>query len=84
MLKRIGCVAVMWLVLGTAALADGPEREAAAIASARAWLSLVDEGKYAQSWKDASGYFRQAVSQEQWSRRPGRCAHLWAAWSRGK
>jgi len=44
--------------------AEGPE--AAAVASAKQWLSLVDSGHYSQSWKEAAAYFRGAVTQEQW------------------
>jgi hypothetical protein len=32
-----------------------------------AWLSLVDAQKYDDSWKEASGQFRSAVTQEQWA-----------------
>ena len=31
-----------------------------------AWLRLVDEGKYAQSWQDASSYFRSRVTKGDW------------------
>jgi hypothetical protein len=40
--------------------------EKAAIAASSAWLSLVDEGNYVESWNQASGLFRAAVTQEQW------------------
>jgi hypothetical protein len=33
--------------------------------SAEAWLSLADSGKYAESWQNASTYFRANVSQTQ-------------------
>ena len=39
----------------------------AAEKAARAWLALVDGGKYAESWTEAAALFRQAVPQEQWS-----------------
>lgn len=42
----------------------GPEQQA--IASADAWLALVDEGDYQKSWETAAEYFKQAVTQEQW------------------
>jgi len=34
--------------------------------SADAWLALVDSGKYADSWQDASSLFKAHVSKEQW------------------
>ena len=40
--------------------------EKAAIASSSAWLSLVDEGKFSESWDQAAGYFRNAVTKDQW------------------
>ncbi len=41
--------------------------EKAALASAGDWLSLVDQGKYSESWDQAAEYFRNAVTKEQWS-----------------
>lgn len=40
--------------------------EKAAIAASGAWLSLVDEGNYAESWNQASALFKAAVTKEQW------------------
>lgn len=40
--------------------------EKAAVASAESWLSLVDGGKYEESWNEAAQYFKNAVSKDQW------------------
>jgi hypothetical protein len=40
--------------------------EKAATARASAWLSSVDEGNYVESWNQASGFFKAAVTQDQW------------------
>jgi len=40
--------------------------EASARAAAEAWLALVDQGKYGESWDQAAAYFRKAVSREKW------------------
>ncbi len=40
--------------------------EKPAIAAAEAWLSLVDEGNYLESWKAGATYFKNAVTQDQW------------------
>jgi len=40
--------------------------EKAAQAAAKEWLSLVDQGKYAESWETAAAYFKNAVSEKQW------------------
>ena len=34
--------------------------------SSATWLALVDSGKYADSWREASQFFKTAVSEEQW------------------
>jgi hypothetical protein len=31
-----------------------------------AWLKLIDSAKYADSWREASTYFRSRVPQKQW------------------
>ena len=40
--------------------------EEAAVSAAKAWLSLVDNGKYMESWNEAAQYFKNAVSKDQW------------------
>jgi Protein of unknown function (DUF4019) len=45
--------------------AENPS-EKAAEASARAWLALVDDGKYGESWDGAAEVFRSAVTKAQW------------------
>jgi hypothetical protein len=42
------------------------EAEKAAIRSAKAWLALVDNVKYEESWDEAAGFFKGAVTEEQW------------------
>ncbi len=67
MTKRIvSAVAILALLLPGFVLADTAEKESVAIASAEFWLRLVDEGRYADSWKEASQYFKAAVNQDQW------------------
>ncbi len=34
--------------------------------SSDAWLALVDSGRYADSWQEASQFFKAAVTKEQW------------------
>jgi opacity protein-like surface antigen len=38
----------------------------AAREAAKSWIAVVDSGKYAESWTQASSYFRKQVSAEQW------------------
>jgi hypothetical protein len=35
-------------------------------AAARAWLGVVDNGRYMQSWGEAAPAFKEAITQEQW------------------
>ena len=49
------------------AFAEGQGEEVeAAVEAAEAWLALVDEGKYDESWSKAASYFRQAVDKATW------------------
>ena len=40
--------------------------EKPAVEASKAWLELVDGGRYAESWDAASTLFRGAVTQENW------------------
>jgi predicted SnoaL-like aldol condensation-catalyzing enzyme len=42
-------------------------KEKAAVSAAKAWLTLVDEGKYSESWDETSQYFKNAVPREHWN-----------------
>jgi hypothetical protein len=46
------------------ALAAAPQKQAQA--AAQAWLALVDAGKYQESWESASGFFKNAITQQEW------------------
>lgn len=61
----MGIAIGMVLTAGLAKAAE-PGKEKAAVAVAEKWVALVDEGKYAESWKEAAEYFRNAVKPEQW------------------
>jgi hypothetical protein len=61
----------MMLMLATAAFTSGSslaaqKPEEGARKSAEQWLSLVDSGKYGESWKAAAAYFQNAIKVEQW------------------
>lgn len=40
--------------------------EEAAVASSQEWLSLVDAGKYAESWDEAAGYLKNVLQKQNW------------------
>lgn len=67
MVRRSVCLVVVALLLGAGTLvAAESEKEKAAVSAGQKWLSMVDEGKYVESWKEAAEYFRNAVKQDQW------------------
>jgi len=67
MIHKIVFLAAVSLILSVGTIyAAGFEKEKAAVSSAQKWLGMIDDGKYAESWKDAAELFRDAVTQEQW------------------
>ena len=58
----VSCI-VTAILTPTTANAESEEEVSAA---AQKWLSLVDDLKYEESWKEASSTFRDEVTQEQW------------------
>ena len=59
-------VAALVLAVAVVAGAWAQSRDDAAQAKAEAWLKLVDEAKYDASWDQAAGFFKRAVTKEQW------------------
>ena len=67
MIKHVMIGMLLWsIVFGGAAFAEQADAEKAALAAAQAWLQLVDEGNYTESWNEASEYFKNAITKEQW------------------
>ncbi len=66
MLRSVSVAAVCVVAMAFGGIAAEPEKEKAAVASAEKWVVLVDDGKYAESWKEAAAFFKNAVKQEQW------------------
>jgi hypothetical protein len=67
--RLVAAVAVVaWALAPGLAWAQHEKQEKAALEAARAWLALVDAGRYAESWDAASSLFRGAVTKEQWIR----------------
>jgi len=67
MVKRImlGVLLCSIVFCGTV-FAEQTDEEKAALAAAQSWLQLVDAGKYVESWHQAAGYFKRAITKEQW------------------
>lgn len=49
-----------------APIASGPDFKDAALAAASAWLALIDDGKYGESWEQAASLFRSRISRDRW------------------
>ncbi len=66
---RIGMVlsfAILSILFSMGSIEANEVAEKAAITASGAWLSMVDEGNYAESWNQAAGLFKAAVTKEQW------------------
>ncbi len=64
---KLASVFLVTLLLCASAAAQPQQKpEQLAQQSSDAWLALVDSGKYADSWNEASQLFKAAVTKEQW------------------
>lgn len=64
--SAILAIATLGSVIFTGALQASEVAEQAAITASSAWLSLVDGGNYIESWNQAAGLFKAAVTKDQW------------------
>jgi hypothetical protein len=69
MVRTIASLVAVALALSViTAIAQDSDKEKKAVSAAEKWLSMVDEGKYSDSWQGAAEYLRNAINQEQWNR----------------
>ena len=67
MVRNIVTLLGLFLLLSVGVVAAGDsDKEKAAVAAAEEWLTMVDHGKYIESWKEAAQYFKNAVKKQQW------------------
>ena len=64
--RLILTIGLCGFLLACTAWAKPKTSEKAAVNQAKAWLGLVDQGKYASSWNEAAAYFKQAVTKKNW------------------
>ncbi len=67
-MKKVSVLILLLLLavsLSSFARADAGT-EKAAISAAKFWLSLIDKGQYAASWRESSEYFQGAISEDKW------------------
>jgi hypothetical protein len=50
----------------SAATTGHAAEKASAIKASGAWLKIIDSGKYDESWKQASSFFKDHVSESRW------------------
>lgn len=72
-MKRLLCFlgAGAWLVAGLglalpAGASDEPKPERAAATAAEQWLTLLDQAKYAESWREAAATLKKAAREKKW------------------
>jgi hypothetical protein len=64
-LMAIGLALCAILSVEMASAGQGGKQKPVVVA-AEDWLKLVDDGKFAESWKEAAEYFKGMVNQSQW------------------
>lgn len=64
--RIVSVVAACMIATVFRGMAAEQEKEKVAVAAAEKWVALVDDAKYAESWKEAASYFKNAFKQEQW------------------
>ena len=65
-LRYLAIAACLLLPRVTAAAEEAKPSPDEAKSAALAWLKLVDDGKYADSWKEASAHFKGTVTEQRW------------------
>jgi len=65
-IRRMFAAVSLVILMLAAYAASQAKPEQLAQQSADAWLALVDSGKYADSWTEASQLFKAAVTQDKW------------------
>lgn len=60
-------VPLLLVCLAIGAVHAAPFATPTVVARAQTWLGLIDDGHFAKSWQTASGYFRAAVSEADWT-----------------
>ena len=68
MRARIWVAMVLWFCLDSSLVfADEAAENPKTAAAAQSWLAQIDSGNYAKSWKEASAYFRGALTEKAWT-----------------
>ncbi len=57
---------LLFCMIASISIFAAETKETKSIEAAKAWLTLLDSGKYAESWDAAAEYFRNVVKKEKW------------------
>ena len=71
-LKIVPALVLVMFLLGGCAVQAQQKPEQIAVQAADAWLALVDSGRYADSWEEASPILKARTSREQWEKAMGK------------
>jgi len=63
---KLLCAALLAAAASGHAAENNAVAEKAATSAAQTWLTVIDHGDYAQSWQEASAFFRSAVTEDKW------------------
>ena len=63
---KLLCAALLAAAASGYAAENNAGAEKAATSAAQTWLTEIDNGDYAQSWQEASAFFRSAVTKDKW------------------
>ena len=67
MKNQVLAALVIWLGVNIPVAHADDAAEKAASAAATIWLGQIDSANYANSWKNASAYFRGAMTEKSWT-----------------
>lgn len=59
-------VTTLWVCMNSSLVLAAEAVESFNPASAQSWLAQIDSGNYAKTWKEASAYFRGAMTEKSW------------------
>ncbi|HXO22363.1 MAG TPA: DUF4019 domain-containing protein [Thermoanaerobaculia bacterium] len=65
-LQSVLAVSLLALASVPAVAIDEQAAKDQAVAAAKSWLALVDDGKYGESWDSAAGLFQAATTRANW------------------
>jgi opacity protein-like surface antigen len=66
-MKSLALAMAAAALLSVSAIAQDSQSTAQAEAAASAWLTLVDAGRYSDSWEQAAGLFKSKISAPTWA-----------------